>query len=153
MNKGKPVTHLKYFITVRIFKLHIVISHVSIYLFFYLGEGVRKQYLRARQNNFFNFCLCRLIMHLKCNMNVFCRPEPSLEGILKWWVARSHLKDGAPVSVVVHRGKLLQSTFRAVSRPNFNFLLPFHVSFSGEIGDDLGGPKREFFRYMLVRFI
>lgn len=76
-------------------------------------------------------------------------PEPSLEGILKWWVARSHLKDGAPVSVVVHRGKLLQSTFRAVSRPNFNFLLPFHVSFSGEIGDDLGGPKREFFRELM----
>lgn len=86
-------------------------------------------------------------------MHVFCRPEPSLEGILKWWVARSHLKDGAPMSVVVHGGKLLQSTFRAVSRPNFNFLLPFHVSFSGEIGDDLGGPKREFFRYNLVRFI
>lgn len=92
-------------------------------------------------------------MHFKYNMHVFCRPEPSLEGILKWWVARSHLKDGAPMSVVVHGEKLLQSTFRAVSRPNFNFLLPFHVSFSGEIGDDLGGPKREFFRYNLVRFI
>ena len=69
-----------------------------------------------------------------------------MEGILDWWIKESLVKDEPPAEVVVHRGTILQSTLRAVSRLNFKFTLPFHVSFSGELGDDFGGPKREFFR-------
>lgn len=78
---------------------------------------------------------------------MFFRPDLTLEGIVSWWIARTvrHVDD--PNLLLVRRGSLLRSTLRLVSRPEFaGYTSEFKVSFSGEEGDDLGGPKREYFR-------
>lgn len=41
-----------------------------------------------------------------------------MEGILEWWIKKSLVKDEPPAEVVVHRGKILQSTLRVVISSN-----------------------------------
>ncbi|MES9884711.1 MAG: hypothetical protein ABW185_28025 [Sedimenticola sp.] len=48
--------------------------------------------------------------------------------------------------IVVNRRHVLDSALRALRRPNFNLRARIYVKFSGEMGLDHGGPRREFFR-------
>jgi hypothetical protein len=57
-----------------------------------------------------------------------------------------------PTLMLINRDSILKSTLRVVARNNFNFCKPFKVAFSGEDGDDLGGPGREFLRWVNMRF-
>ena len=49
--------------------------------------------------------------------------------------------------LIIFRRKVLESGFRGISRPTFKLNSRIYVKFSGEIGEDHGGPRREFFRY------
>jgi len=59
---------------------------------------------------------------------------------------------GDPVTVVVSRRRLLQSTMLAISDPEFSFEKPPQIVFSGEDAQDHGGPRREFFRYDVCQY-
>ena len=48
----------------------------------------------------------------------------------------------------VNRNNLLDDTFKAISKENVNLKMPIKVKFSGEAGDDAGGPRKEFFMLM-----
>ncbi|XP_069109305.1 G2/M phase-specific E3 ubiquitin-protein ligase-like isoform X2 [Argopecten irradians] len=74
--------------------------------------------------------------------------ELTLTGILKWWVNKTIIP-GEESMILVSRENILKSTLRFVRRDNFNFCRKFKVAFSGEEGEDLGGPKREFLRLLM----
>lgn len=81
----------------------------------------------------------------------YCRAKPSKESLLRTWIATTLKPDeGEQVQdLIIHRRHVLDSTLRGVCRiSGFDWTRPFKVSFAGEIGDDLGGPKRELFRYL-----
>ncbi|WAR27490.1 G2E3-like protein, partial [Mya arenaria] len=59
------------------------------------------------------------------------------------------LKKDVSTDVIVFRSFVLESTFRAITRKSFNPNRQLYVKFSGEMGDDYGGPRREFFRLSL----
>ncbi|WAR15302.1 hypothetical protein MAR_005407 [Mya arenaria] len=63
----------------------------------------------------------------------------SIEQVLKEY------RDGA-VKKDFFRSRVLESTFRAITRKSFNPNGQLYVKFSGEMGEDYGGPRREFFR-------
>ncbi|XP_021353982.1 E3 ubiquitin-protein ligase NEDD4-like [Mizuhopecten yessoensis] len=48
--------------------------------------------------------------------------------------------------IIVYWKRVLESAFRALKRPHFDVKCKLYVKFSGEIGMDHGGPRREFFR-------
>lgn len=82
----------------------------------------------------------------------FCRPKPSIETLLRQWIGNTlrHADcDLGPQDLLIHRRRILDSTLRAVGRVGFDFNSTFKVTFSGEMGEDLGGPRREFLRFVL----
>lgn len=81
-------------------------------------------------------------------MYFFHRTGHSFEDILKNWIRNTKI-DGLQ-QILVHRKRLLKSTLWAINHPNFSFITPLKVAFSGESGDDSGGPQRELFRYNLT---
>ncbi|XP_062621828.1 uncharacterized protein LOC134283390 isoform X2 [Saccostrea cucullata] len=48
--------------------------------------------------------------------------------------------------IIVKRSDVLGSVFRALKRPSFDLMCKLYVKFSGELGMDHGGPRRELFR-------
>ncbi|CAG2221928.1 G2H3 [Mytilus edulis] len=48
--------------------------------------------------------------------------------------------------IIVSRRNVLRSAFNALKRHYFDMRCKLYVKFSGEMGDDHGGPRREFFR-------
>ena len=63
-------------------------------------------------------------------------------------------KDNYPVRsgdsvMIVRRARILSSAFEAMKRSTFSCFTNLKVEFSGEEAIDIGGPRREFFRYAL----
>ncbi len=54
--------------------------------------------------------------------------------------------------LLINRKNILKSTIFATRRPGFSFNRPVTVMFSGEEAFDDGGPRREYFRYILEHF-
>lgn len=48
--------------------------------------------------------------------------------------------------MLINRENVLKSALRIVKRDEFSFCKPLKVTFSGEDGEDFGGPTREFLR-------
>ncbi|OWF53493.1 G2/M phase-specific E3 ubiquitin-protein ligase-like [Mizuhopecten yessoensis] len=48
--------------------------------------------------------------------------------------------------IIISRRNVLKSCFRALRRPSFDLNCKLYVKFSGEMGMDHGGPRRELFR-------
>lgn len=57
--------------------------------------------------------------------------------------------EGETNFILVDRENLLESGFEKISTVS-NFRLPLEVNFIGEAGRDFGGPRKEFFRLMLI---
>ncbi|XP_053372916.1 G2/M phase-specific E3 ubiquitin-protein ligase-like [Mercenaria mercenaria] len=74
-----------------------------------------------------------------CNSN----KEEKDSLLLKKWVDKA-LQPSEPQIIVVQRERLLQTTLRVVGKSTFNWSQPLRIVFSGEDGDDQGGPKREY---------
>lgn len=53
-------------------------------------------------------------------------------------------------SIIINRKNVLSSTLRAIERKQFSFNKEVFVTFSGEDGVDAGGPKREYFRLLML---
>ncbi|KAJ8310446.1 hypothetical protein KUTeg_012311 [Tegillarca granosa] len=64
------------------------------------------------------------------------------DNALKNWI--KNVLWGDPQTIIVQRDRLMQTTLRIVCKQSFSWTSPFRVVFSGEIGDDMGGPRREF---------
>lgn len=69
-----------------------------------------------------------------------------LATILKSYQAQ-HLSEELVSVICIRRKKLLESAIKAISRSTFSWTHSPHIEFVGEDADDMGGPKREFFRY------
>lgn len=69
-----------------------------------------------------------------------CSLHDILTELYSSWVSNSRQ------TVIVSRRNVLQSAFRAMERNSFQLNGTIVVKFSGEIGEDYGGPRREFFR-------
>lgn len=54
-------------------------------------------------------------------------------------------------TVIVSRSNVLKSAFSAMTRGVFEPKGRLYVKFSGEMGEDYGGPRREFFRYPYIQ--
>jgi len=86
-----------------------------------------------------------LPIDLYTHVNIIFRSDLSLKGLLSWWIQQTLTTD-EPVLMLIHRANILKSTMRIVSREDWNCCCPIKITFSGEDGDDLGGPQREFLR-------
>ena len=69
----------------------------------------------------------------------------SLEQILKDYQDTTVDKD-VRTDLIVSRTKVLHSAYRGLDRKSFNPRGKLYIKFSGELGQDYGGPRREFFR-------
>ncbi|WAR16807.1 hypothetical protein MAR_031401, partial [Mya arenaria] len=69
-------------------------------------------------------------------------------GVLKEYRDGAVKKD-VRTDVIVFRSRVLESSFRAITRKSFNPNGQLYVKFSGEMGEYYGGPLREFFRLSL----
>jgi len=58
-----------------------------------------------------------------------------------------------PVTIVVHRKRVLRSAMSAMSHARFSFQRRVLVEFSGEDALDEGGPRREFFRLIIYIYV
>ena len=65
---------------------------------------------------------------------------------------QDNIQTDSPLPIIVHRGRLLQSTLNAVRRPNFSYDRLLDVQFVGEEAENYGGPRREFLRYIWYKF-
>ncbi|XP_069105066.1 uncharacterized protein [Argopecten irradians] len=76
----------------------------------------------------------------------------TLESVLEWWQKKTIIYNGTDdgSQLLISRSNILKSTIRVVKRDSFNYCSKFKVHFSGEDGDDLGGPKREFLRLLMA---
>lgn len=54
------------------------------------------------------------------------------------------------VNIIINRKNVLSSTLKAIARKAFSFNREVHVTFSGENGVDSGGPRREYFRLLML---
>nr|XP_055024358.1 uncharacterized protein LOC129414352 [Misgurnus anguillicaudatus] len=81
-------------------------------------------------------------------------PNSSMEdvdvGSLLREFQQSHLSPKEQVSILVHRNKVLQSAKEAISNSNFSWTKTPLVTFVGEEALDCGGPRREFFRLLMM---
>ena len=79
------------------------------------------------------------------------RKEPSipqlcdLQEALKTLNAKT-VESESRTKLIVIRSNILESTLRSLDRKNINLQAKLYIKFSGEIGEDYGGPRREFFR-------
>ena len=69
-----------------------------------------------------------------------------MESLLKF---QEQVKCQETCEVLVLRKRLLQTCLNAVKEPSFDYFKIPSIYFSGEEAEDLGGPKREFFRLLL----
>lgn len=52
-------------------------------------------------------------------------------------------------SFIIMRRKVLESSFMAMRRNTFKPMANLYIKFSGEMGEDYGGPRREYFRLVM----
>ena len=79
-------------------------------------------------------------------MAISIRPaDENLVVLLKEHQQKSILREEEH-QIIVRRAKLLPTAFNAIKSPIFNCCKKLVVRFSGEAGQDTGGPRREFFR-------
>ena len=76
-----------------------------------------------------------------------CDPTKSVEQILNQFQMRA-INSNDTTKIVIFRRKVLESAYMAMARPSFKLCAKLYVKFSGEMGQDCGGPRREFFRYI-----
>lgn len=74
---------------------------------------------------------------------IYSNEEETERSLLKKWVDKT-LQHSDQQTIVVQRERLLATTFRCVRKAAFNWTQPLQIVFSGEDGDDQGGPRREF---------
>lgn len=72
-------------------------------------------------------------------MHVFCKFQER-------YIKEDH------TNCVISRAKPLDSAIRSLERKSVNLHNKLFVKFSGEIGEDHDGPRKEFFRYALDIF-
>ncbi|XP_033756612.1 uncharacterized protein LOC117339234 isoform X2 [Pecten maximus] len=89
-------------------------------------------------------------MELAMETSLGTPTDLTMEGILSWWKKQSLVLVENPCEIVIMRSDLLKSALRVMRRESFNFCEPFKVTYSGEDGDDLGGPRREFLRGLMA---
>ncbi|KAK3611252.1 hypothetical protein CHS0354_003881 [Potamilus streckersoni] len=88
--------------------------------------------------------------NLQAAIQTSLRRNPACAEILKEWISSNlHDNEEKTLTIIVHRRKILDSTRRAVSRTGFSFFKPVKVIFAGEIREDSGGPKREYYRLLM----
>ena len=56
-------------------------------------------------------------------------------------------------TLIIHCGRLFQSTLNAVKRPSFSYEHAITVKFAGKDAEDYGAPRREFLRYEICMCI
>ena len=91
------------------------------------------------------YTLYGLIMHVwsfcfLCSQDVKC-----LADILKDF-QNDHLDLSCSITVIARRKNILQSACVALSRSYFAWHKLPHIEFVGEMAEDYGGPRREYFR-------
>lgn len=72
------------------------------------------------------------------------RETHTLEEVMKEF-QESAVED-CQLKLVIFRSSVLDSALRALTRKSVNLKSKLFIKFSGEIGEDHGGPRREFFR-------
>jgi hypothetical protein len=70
--------------------------------------------------------------------------------ILQRFISDNFETAGHLVNVVVLRKSILKSTLFAIGRKSFSLCNPLAITCSGEDAVDVGGPKREFFRLLMI---
>ena len=54
------------------------------------------------------------------------------------------------INIVINRSTVYTSTLKAIQRSSFSFHKPVSITFAGEEAVDIGGPKREYFRLLML---
>ncbi|XP_052215903.1 uncharacterized protein LOC127834252 isoform X5 [Dreissena polymorpha] len=75
-------------------------------------------------------------------------PEDNLQSVLKAFQVGTVDKESV-TKLLVMRSDVLNTALKGLNRKKINFKSSLYVKFSGEIGEDQGGPRREFFRLAL----
>lgn len=75
----------------------------------------------------------------------------SLEDIIRNFQEKA--VDNTKTELIIFRRKVLESAFRGIQRPTFKLNSRIYVKFSGEIGQDHGGPRREFFSFEFFAWV
>lgn len=75
------------------------------------------------------------------------KEDIELQQLLEQFQQQVKGKETCPI--VILRKRLLQTCLTAMSEPTFDFLKLPCIHFSGEDAEDLGGPRREFFRLLM----
>ncbi|XP_060595302.1 G2/M phase-specific E3 ubiquitin-protein ligase-like [Ruditapes philippinarum] len=84
---------------------------------------------------------------VKQQLNFDGEKQPTCQEIVHAWTVNTTI-DGDSV-VVIHRQRIIESTKRAMNRNEFSYYKKPKIVFSGEMGEDLGGPRREYFRLLM----
>ena len=56
------------------------------------------------------------------------------------------MTEASVTKLLVMRSNILDTAFKGLDRKAVDFKSRLYVKFSGELGEDQGGPRREFFR-------
>ncbi|XP_066515047.1 uncharacterized protein [Hoplias malabaricus] len=83
------------------------------------------------------------------DQNIIEYDEKDLAQILKEF-REEHIDLTMTITVIVRRKYILQSACTALSRSYFNWHKVPNVEFVGEMAEDYGGPRREFFRLLMI---
>lgn len=78
--------------------------------------------------------------------NTFREPLLTLSEVLKNFKDETVKLFNTTTSFIIMRRKVLDSSFLAMRRQSFSPVANLYVKFSGEMGEDYGGPRREYFR-------
>lgn len=72
----------------------------------------------------------------------------SLKGILQAF-QEDTVRDDSKTKLLVQRSRIVETTLKGLDRKVMDFKSRLYIKFSGELGQDEGGPRREFFRLVL----
>ncbi len=93
-------------------------------------------------NNYFNAFHMLMIICLFCIFQL----DRELSAILKEF-HEDNLDFCSNITVIARRKNILKSACVALSRGYFEWHKTPNIEFVGEMGEDYGGPRREFFRF------
>ncbi|XP_052260282.1 G2/M phase-specific E3 ubiquitin-protein ligase-like [Dreissena polymorpha] len=72
-------------------------------------------------------------------------PEDNLQSVLEAFQVETVDKESV-TKLLVMRSDVLNTPLKGLNRKKINFKSSLYIKFSGEMGEDQGGPRREFFR-------